>query len=173
VKRQAHPISLWLDTYDDLFSDFDPRHLSERGLSHDFLAELKRATTESRPGKVHLVLILPNSRRKRRNESIIKERLIAHFTRHDELLRTQRRTTILRGLLKGAMGLFAMLALVVFTENRQGIHYRAFSLLGEAAGWFFFWSGMDQIFNSSPEKKAEFAFYAKMADATIEFQSSK
>jgi hypothetical protein len=31
-------ISLWLATYDDLFSDFDPRSFTKRVLSDDFIS---------------------------------------------------------------------------------------------------------------------------------------
>ena len=36
-------ISFWLDSYDDLFSDFDPRPYAQKGFSEDFLDEAKRA----------------------------------------------------------------------------------------------------------------------------------
>ena len=38
-------ISLWLDDYDDLFSDFDSRNYLKRRVSEDFLEELKSVTT--------------------------------------------------------------------------------------------------------------------------------
>lgn len=39
-------ISLVLDTYDDIFSDFDPRPYGERALSSDFLDEAKKAARD-------------------------------------------------------------------------------------------------------------------------------
>lgn len=39
-------ISIWLDNYDDIFSDFDPRPYSQRSLSDDFLAEAKKIEHE-------------------------------------------------------------------------------------------------------------------------------
>ena len=36
---QQSEISLLLDSYDDIFSDFDPRPYNQRALSQDFLAE--------------------------------------------------------------------------------------------------------------------------------------
>ena len=41
--REPNPavgaVSLWLDTYEDIFSDFDPRPYGQRALSEDFVAE--------------------------------------------------------------------------------------------------------------------------------------
>ena len=39
-------ISLWLDDYADIFSDFDPRPFSQRALSDDFLNEAKKVVRE-------------------------------------------------------------------------------------------------------------------------------
>ncbi|NYT12918.1 MAG: hypothetical protein GKC01_00225, partial [Candidatus Methanofastidiosa archaeon] len=58
-------ISLILDSYDDLFSDFDPRPYSVRGLSDDFLIECRRAVrgikTES--PVLELRLLVPKNKR--------------------------------------------------------------------------------------------------------------
>ena len=46
--KQPHKIvvSLWLDNYDNIFSDFDPRSYAHRELSDDFLIEAKKVTHE-------------------------------------------------------------------------------------------------------------------------------
>ena len=43
-------ISLSLDNYDDIFSDFDPRPFSQRALSDDFLIEAKKASRDKVSG---------------------------------------------------------------------------------------------------------------------------
>jgi hypothetical protein len=35
-------ISIWLDSYNDIFSDFDSRPFSERTVSDDFLSEVRK-----------------------------------------------------------------------------------------------------------------------------------
>ena len=52
-------ISLILDDYNDLFSDFDPRHYSERALSDDFLAESKRASRDKPAGSLEVKFLVP------------------------------------------------------------------------------------------------------------------
>ena len=39
-------IFLWLDDFDDIFSDFDPRPYSARELSDDFLDEVRKIAAE-------------------------------------------------------------------------------------------------------------------------------
>ena len=46
VSLREGNISLILDSYNDMFSDFDPRSFSERALSDDFLSECKRAARD-------------------------------------------------------------------------------------------------------------------------------
>ncbi len=42
-------LSIWLDIYDDIFSDFDSRPFHERALSDDFIHEAKKMAKE-KPG---------------------------------------------------------------------------------------------------------------------------
>ena len=51
--ESADDIPLVLDSYDDIFSDFDPRPYSERAMSGDFLLECKKASAEKKK-KIHL-----------------------------------------------------------------------------------------------------------------------
>ncbi|MCL5101579.1 MAG: hypothetical protein M1348_03140, partial [Candidatus Parvarchaeota archaeon] len=74
-------VSLILDTYDDIFSDFDPRPYSERSLSEDFLSEAKRATRDKGEG-VELRFLIPKVTRSLSHEELIKQRLKEHFRRH-------------------------------------------------------------------------------------------
>ena len=55
----AEEISLWLDSYDDIYSDFDSRHYLKRRISKDFIDELE-ASLKYRTGRVeNLILLLP------------------------------------------------------------------------------------------------------------------
>ena len=56
-------ISLSLNSYDDIFSGFDPRPYSQRALSDDFLAESKRASRDKELDGVELIFLihLPNN----------------------------------------------------------------------------------------------------------------
>ena len=62
-------ISLLLDSYDDIFSDFDPRPFTHRAVSDDFLIEAKRAALD-KDGTLELRFLIPRQHRKSDTETI-------------------------------------------------------------------------------------------------------
>ena len=68
-------ISLILDGYEDLFSDFDPRPYSKRTLSDDFILECKKAVRENKVElqNYELRLLVPKHKRKTNDETIIRK----------------------------------------------------------------------------------------------------
>jgi hypothetical protein len=78
-------VSLWLDTYEDIFSDFDPHPYGRRALSEDFLAEARRAVRDRRDEVPELRLLVPTRIRSLEDETIIRKRLRDHFEIEDVL----------------------------------------------------------------------------------------
>jgi hypothetical protein len=101
-------VSLQLDTYDDIFSDFDPRPYSSRALSVDFLGEATRATRE-KSGQLELRFLIPQHERKKALESVIKKRLRAHFERHVVLLKKEHSEQVEKGIIVVIVGFLLML----------------------------------------------------------------
>jgi len=87
----AGAVSLWLDTYEDIFSDFDPRPYAHRALSEDFLAEARRAVLDRRDDVPELLFLVPTDARTLDDEAIIRRRLRDHFRRHADRLTRERR----------------------------------------------------------------------------------
>ena len=56
-KPEPVDISIWIDSYSDMFSDFDPRSFSERTISNDFIAQLKKVSRDTK-GKVSVLKLL-------------------------------------------------------------------------------------------------------------------
>ena len=77
-------ISLWLDSYDDIFSDFDPRPFSEKNISDDFLYEVKKVSMESGFSIGEIKLLLPEKVRNSETESIITTRLFSFFEKNQQ-----------------------------------------------------------------------------------------
>jgi len=170
-KMRQGNISLILDTYNDIFSDFDPRGYSERALSDDFLLECKRAARDKDPEiGIELRLLVPKSRRNLSDESRIKQRLKLHFHKHFKEKHNEIRSIKREGIAWVVIGLvFIFLATIIYTY--KGFLFNLLFVVLEPAGWFTLWSGLDKIFITARGKKPELDFYRKMANAKIIFIS--
>ena len=82
----ASEIPLIIDTYDDIFSDFDPRPYHTRALSDDFLYEARKATRDKKPEAILIKFLVPERIRSVANEILIRKRLKEHFRKHYLLL---------------------------------------------------------------------------------------
>ncbi len=171
--RQMSLVSMWLDGYDDMFSDFDSRQYSQRLLSEDFLAETKREVRDTATGKIELSFLIPAGKRNPYHESVIRKRLHDHFRKHHTLQHEHQRKLLRQGysfILIGFLAMFlATYILFSFTEDSFLTHFLA--IVFEPAGWFFFWEGLDMIIFESKEKKPELEFYEKMHNCSISFSS--
>ncbi|MFA5019677.1 MAG: hypothetical protein WC533_01115 [Candidatus Pacearchaeota archaeon] len=166
-------ISLMLNSYDDIFSSFDPRHDSEKALSVDFLDEAKRASRDQVSGDIELRLLIPKKLRDINREKAVKKRLREHFQKHHSQIRKQYRKIIANGIIFITTGVLIMLMATFISfklsvDNFLG-HFLIIFL--EPGGWFFFWEGLYQIIFDSKQKKPDLDFYEKMAGATIHFLS--
>lgn len=164
-------VSLTLDTYDDIFSDFDPRVYSQRALSYDLLGELKRATRE-REGKMQLKFIIPREIRNWENEDLIKNRLRSHFKRHYLILLDETNKIKRKGITMAVLGaaMISAAAYISFLKLTSFMWHLLIIIL-EPAGWFTAWTGLDEIYYTAKQKKEELDFYEKMSNSDIEFVS--
>lgn len=163
-------ISIWLDNYDDLFSDFDPRPYSERTLSDDFLSQTKKVAKDRTGNIVRLKLLLPEAVRSKKDETIVAKRLHIHFKNKLEQLQDERKGWIRKGLQLTAAGIAMMIAasyLSFINPEKYVIHLLL--ILFEPAGWFMLWTGLDHLIYYSGNTRNELDFFSRMADAEIEF----
>jgi len=162
-------ISLILDSYDDIFSDFDPRHYPEKALSDDFLEECKRAVRDKKEDfKLELRLLVPKFKRSVIDEINIKKRLKNHFQKH--FLEKEKERNSLR---KNGILLFSIGAIMTFASTLiypyKGMLSNFLLVLLEPAGWFTIWNGLDKFFFETKNKKSEIEFYRKMSKLEILF----
>ena len=75
-------ISLILEEYNDIFSDFDPRPYEHKALSDDFLTECRKAARDKDVHELELRLLMPKEIRNLDDEAKIKHRLHEHFHKH-------------------------------------------------------------------------------------------
>jgi hypothetical protein len=165
-------LSIWLDDYDDVFSDFDSRPINERSLSDDFLVEVRKMVREKPSGVVELKLLIPAAKRKKELEIMVVKNLHAYFKHAMEDIQREMDKTRRRGFLLSGIGFLIMIvtAYLVSISNRS-FFFNAAQIVLEPSGWFMVWSGMDNIFYNSRQRKPNREFNAKMSHAEIIFVS--
>lgn len=165
-------ISLWLDTYNDIFSDFDPRPYAHRALSQDLLDEAKRATREA-PLGVELRFLIPTAKRSLPDEAVIKRRLREHFRKHSAQLDEEFKSVRKKGIVLTIIGMLLLTAATFLYQQDGGKWWTSFLIvLCEPAGWFTVWIGLEKAFAvyESSERKLNRLFYQKMARAEFKFE---
>jgi hypothetical protein len=167
---QMSEISLILDTYDDLFSDFDPRTLDKRALSDDLLAEIKRATREKKSGVIELNFLIPSEQRKGDKETIIKKRLREHFKKHYDQVLKEVSSVKFMGIVMIVVGvLLSFIAAIFIYPNEESILLNLILVLIEPAAWFTIWEGANKLFDGWKYESADLEFYKKMTKCEISF----
>ena len=77
--RDIKEISVAIDRWDDIFSDFDPSPMERRTLSEDFIFELKKRHRETKYGKFIITIYAPPSLENAETEQVVIKRLKQHF----------------------------------------------------------------------------------------------
>lgn len=163
-------ISLMLDTYDDIFSDFDPRPYSVRSISDDFLIEMKHASKGKPTGGIELQLLMPGHKRNSDTEKLIKKRLHEHFKSHYDELCKDVRTLRAQGVATITFGFILMSLALALKETSIGKALTNLLLvILEPSGWFTVWFGFEKIFYGVGDKKPDLVFYEKMTKCEIVF----
>jgi hypothetical protein len=164
-------ISVILDTYDDIFSDFDPRPYHQRSLSDDFLSELRKSARQ-KGSKVELKIMMPEALRKSEQESIIRKRIKSHYRSAVEQVDKELLNMRKKGGLFILVGVF-ILSISVFITSVIPVGFAQTFLLFllEPAGWFTVWNGFDYLFLQPSSRNDEREFFTKMSNSDIDFVS--
>jgi len=160
-------ISLSLNSYEYLFSDFDPRDYSERTLSEDFIEECRRGIRE-KEGRIELIFLCPKQIRDSKDEIKIKKRLREYFSYNLKKEYNQRKKLKVEGFFWFLMGSVVMV-LATLIENKTNFFLRLLEIMSVPASWFLFWEGLNKVFITSRERLPQYNFYKKMAEANIIF----
>lgn len=172
VQEPSKLVSIWLDDYDNIFSDFDPRSFSQRELSDDFLNETRKVLHSEKYRLIQLIILVPVGKRNKSDEHVIKNRLHKHFLHTFGHLEVERKSYVWKGVLYTIVGFFLML-LASATSAFESAHYvmSVLRVFLEPSGWFTVWYGMDKIFYLSGLKHEQYNFNRIMAKADITFDS--
>lgn len=167
VYQSEEDILLVLESYDDIFSDFDARSYSQKSISNDFLLECKRASTDKK--NIKLKLFVPKQKRNSFEETKIKKRLKEHFNHHFLKKKKEINKIKLDGFFWFIIGCFMMLLSAIFLSYKGPFWFNLLITLVHPAGWFFMWEGLGKIFITAKDKIPDYEFYKKMKNSTISF----
>ncbi len=171
TEKECYEIRMQLDSYEDLFSDFDPRPYHERALSDDFLQEAKKASSD-RGEEMDIVFFLNKEKRNTKDELTIKKRLLSHFKRHYLLLHQEQQKSVKTGIIFIIIGIVLMFIATLFLfKYEYNLLASMVIIILEPASWFLFWEGSSLVIFTSKKKQPEFVFYEKMSHAHIFFKS--
>ncbi len=163
-------ISLIIDTYDDIFSDFDPRPYHERALSEDFLVEVRRRHIPHKKGGLEVRFLVPDSVRDIRVEAVIKRRLKGYFKDEERMSSKKIFDMVKRGYVYLTIGALVLLGTafvgISFGDN---IYARVIDLLLAPAGWFGMWEGISMIVKHDENLETLLDLDEKLADASFVF----
>jgi len=173
ASTKSDEISIWLDTYEDIFSDFDPRPYTHRSLSDEFISELKKASKVKTAAHITLRFFISENKRNLREEELIKGRLTDYFKRHTEIIRKEIKHTKKISYIMLGTGAALFLCGTYLHGLRADSFLRNLGIvLTEPGGWFLTWTGLERLFGlhwSDGNKKSELKFFTKMANCKIEF----
>lgn len=163
-------VNILLDSYDDMFSDFDPSEYSERTLSDDFIIQAQKISKNKDGAKMTLKLLLPGPARDEGNEKVIIKRLYSHFGDSYQQGKNDVKRTNRKGILLIVIGVALMVTASYLSFMKpEKYHLHFLIVLFEPAGWFLLWAGLDHLVYLSRSKKNDIDFYAKMIKSKINF----
>ena len=150
----ASKISIMIQEYQDIFSDFDPRPYTERALSDDLLLEIKRAEKVKTADSIELVFSIPKKIRDVYLEALIKKRLREYFKKHHLIIKKEIGKIKKKGLFLTIAGaLIGIIATLISIWAIPTLIKNMFLILLEPASWFTIWNGLEHIFFISSSKE--------------------
>ncbi len=159
-----------LDTYDDIFSDFDPRPHARRELSDDLLKELGRRYRENPKGELEVRFYIPAYEREPKLEGVIRKRLKEHFNLERQKTRGQIKAYRQKGMTYMGIG-FALLLIDLFIALWEpgAIWSKVMGLILTPAGWFALWTGMEKTLEVPYNLEQQNAFFEKFSKCNYFF----
>lgn len=169
--KDIKEISVAIDTWDDIFSDFDPRPLNERDISEDFIAELKKRYRATKTGGFRISIYAPVALKDEKSEKTVISRLKKHFKFWALLRQKQLNAIRLRGVIFVGFGIVCLGCLTIATYHQLFGDF-AIEMLGiilMPLGWFGIWEGFSKIVDTSPMFIQEEIRFEKLSKAYYRF----
>jgi len=175
LSEEMREITIMLDNYDDIFSDFDPRPYEERELSEDFLKEIQRRYMENKKGRFEVHFTIPSMERDVKEEALIKKRLREHFSFMARQEESAIQETKMRGYAYIIIGSAVLLANVfaLFWLREESLFYQILSIMLVPAGWYGMFTGIGKVIDEPFEAVEHKKLYEKFEKANYIFMSEE
>jgi hypothetical protein len=163
-------ISVAIDAYGEIFSDFDPRPYNERALSEDFLSEVRRRHIPKRGKGVELRFIVPDSVRNQKTEAMIKRRLKGYFNEEAKELGGKVSAKKRRGYTYIMAGAFLLVCVTFLSVSYQdSIVVQLVELLLTPAGWFGMWEGIGKVVERDDRLASRYEVNRMLSESSFVF----
>ena len=169
--KDIKEISIAIDTWDDIFSDFDPRPFDEKNLSEDFIAELKKRYRESRHGNFVINIYAPISLKDEKTEKKVTHRLKRHFKNKARYRQKEIARIRIKGVIFLVFGIcfLGILTLVTYYRVFSDLAIEILGIILMPLGWFGIWEGFSKIVDTSPVFLREEIIFKKLSTASYHF----
>ena len=173
ANKSTLDLSLWLDDYDDIYSNFDSRNYLKRRVSDDFINEL-RISLKNKSEKINdLILLLPEAKRNNIAELRITQNLKNYFNRHLHLYTEKYNKNLKRCIFLFIIAILLMIGnAVVSLQLNNNLLSSIIRIVLEPAGWFLIWISFDILYYDLHEVKKEKLLFRELSEIMIYFQSS-
>jgi hypothetical protein len=165
-------ISIAIDSWDDVFSDFDPRPLAERTLSEDFVQELKKRYHEGRKGMLSVTICAPAALKDERTEHLVSARVKEWFSMRAAQIHHEIRRERARGVVFLLCGFVCLTMLTLLGLSR--LFAQPWAEFVEIAlmplGWFGMWEGVAKLVDIDRMTLQERTLYRRLAHAGYHFR---
>ena len=164
-------LRIWLDTYDDIFSDFDSRGYRKRRISEDFIEELKASTRYRHEPPEAILIALPPALRNAEIETEIISSIKDQFSERERLLQARAKKMRARGLTLFISGMLIMIAdaIISLYKITNNLLFSLIKITTEPAAWFMVWHGLDSLIYDLREINKEHGFYKIASGLSIRF----
>ncbi len=169
-QSEYREISIWLDKYEDLFSDFDSSAFHERTLSDNFLTEVRKLVHQVDSDKIELKFNLMADATNTEIEGVIISNIHDYFILQAKAAQAEKQRILSTGGILTAAGFTLISILIVIGHNWGGnMILNGLEMMLDPFGWFLCWTGLDMIFVQSKKEKPTIDFNMKMANAKLTF----
>jgi hypothetical protein len=162
-------IRIAIDTYDELFSDFDISPFENRSISLDFKEALESRTIENNNSNLELILSIPEKERNLDVEKIIIKRLKRFFISKKNNYSKRiglRKTKGIKFILMGFLFVTITFLFETFFTDLFPLFLANVILI---LGWFGVWTGVERILDIPYELISKKNLYTLFSNLEIVF----